>query len=131
MRRVRYSVAASLDGFIAGAAGEYDWIPEEPGIDFQAFLRHIDTVVMGRKSFETVTAAGGLGFLPDVPVFVFSGTLDPADVPAATVIREDPTRFVRELERTEAFPSGIILNRYRVRRGPTQELSSATGGIDG
>ena len=28
-RRVRYSVAASLDGFIAGPDGEYDWIPAE------------------------------------------------------------------------------------------------------
>jgi len=47
MRQVRYSVAASLDGFIAGPGGEYDWIPEEPKINFQAFFEQVDTVLMG------------------------------------------------------------------------------------
>lgn len=33
-RRLRYHVAASLDGFIAGPNGEYDWIVMDPSIDF-------------------------------------------------------------------------------------------------
>ena len=36
MRRIRYSVAASLDGYIAGPQGEYDWIIMDPEIDFAA-----------------------------------------------------------------------------------------------
>ena len=36
MRLVKYSVAASLDGFIAGPNGEYDWIIMDPAIDFAA-----------------------------------------------------------------------------------------------
>ena len=36
MRRLRYGVAMSLDGFIAGPNGEYDWIMPDPGIDFAA-----------------------------------------------------------------------------------------------
>jgi len=35
-RRVRYSVAVSLDGFIAGPKGEYDWIIMDPAFDFAA-----------------------------------------------------------------------------------------------
>src|SRR5882672_10437612 len=38
-RRVRYQVAVSLDGFIAGPNGEYDWIVMDPSIDFGAFFK--------------------------------------------------------------------------------------------
>ena len=34
MRQLIYSVAASLDGFIAGPSGEFDWIIQDPTIDF-------------------------------------------------------------------------------------------------
>ena len=33
MRRLRYGVAASLDGYIAGPNGEADWIVMDPEID--------------------------------------------------------------------------------------------------
>ena len=36
MRRLRYNVAMSLDGYIAGPQGEYHWIVEDPTIDFAA-----------------------------------------------------------------------------------------------
>lgn len=34
MRPVRHNVAASLDGYIAGPRGEFDWIPNDPHVDF-------------------------------------------------------------------------------------------------
>ena len=52
MRRLRYSVAASLDGFIAGPNGELDWIPMDPDIDFGAMFARYDTLLLGRKTFE-------------------------------------------------------------------------------
>jgi hypothetical protein len=36
VRQLRYSVAASLDGYIAGPNGEFDWIVIDPDIDFAA-----------------------------------------------------------------------------------------------
>jgi hypothetical protein len=33
MRQLRYSVAMSLDGFIAGPKGEYDWIVHDPAFE--------------------------------------------------------------------------------------------------
>jgi riboflavin biosynthesis pyrimidine reductase len=45
MRPVRYNVAASLDGYIAGPRGEYDWIPHDPAVDFGALFARVDTVL--------------------------------------------------------------------------------------
>ena len=50
MRRIRYSVATSVDGYIAGPNGESDWIIMDPEIDFHALFGQFDTVLMGRKS---------------------------------------------------------------------------------
>ena len=36
MRRVRYRVAASLDGYIAGPSGEIDWIVSDRTVDWKA-----------------------------------------------------------------------------------------------
>jgi len=64
MRRLRYQVAATLDGIIAGPNGGYDWIVSDPAIDFKALYKQFDTAVMGRKTFELVTAQGGSGAMP-------------------------------------------------------------------
>lgn len=45
-RRLRYQVAVSLDGFIAGPNGEYDWIVMDPSIDFGALFNEFDTAVV-------------------------------------------------------------------------------------
>ena len=52
MRRLRYNVAMSLDGCIAGRNGEHDWIPLDPTIDFEALFAAFDTVLMGRRTYE-------------------------------------------------------------------------------
>ena len=45
MRRVRYAVAASLDGYIAGPNGEADWIIMDPAIDLNSFFQQFDAVL--------------------------------------------------------------------------------------
>jgi hypothetical protein len=49
MRRVRYAVAASLDGYIAGPQGEADWIVSDPAVDFGALFRQFDTLLVGAR----------------------------------------------------------------------------------
>lgn len=97
-RRLRYQVAASLDGFIAGPKGEYDWIVADPSVDFAALYREFDTAVMGRKTYEVVTAQGGRGAMPGLDVIVFSRTLPPATHPGIRVVQDDPRDVVAALK---------------------------------
>ena len=97
-RRLRYQVAATLDGFIAGPKGEYDWIVTDPSVDFAALYREFDTAVMGRKTYEVVTAQGGQGAMPGLDVIVFSRTLPPATHPGVRVMQDDPRDVVAALK---------------------------------
>jgi dihydrofolate reductase len=94
-RRVRLSVAMSLDGFIAGPNGEYDWIPMDPEIDFAELFKDFDTILMGRKSYEIAKRDGHLTMY-GLRTFVFSSSLAPAEHPEVTVAR-DPAETVRQL----------------------------------
>jgi dihydrofolate reductase len=97
-RRVRYQVAASLDGFIAGPNGEYDWIVMDPAIDFKALHKEFDTALMGRKTYEMMTAQGGTGAMPGLDVIVFSQTLPPSGFPGVRIVNHEPAETVAALK---------------------------------
>lgn len=86
MRRIRYHVAASLDGYIAGPKGEVDWIVVDPEIDFQAIFAQFDTLVMGRGTFQFIVDHGETGMLSGMKVVVVSRTLRQADHPEVTIV---------------------------------------------
>ena len=96
LRRVRYLVAMSLDGFIAGPNGEADWIIMDPEIDFDPTASQFDTILMGRRTYEVVTGAGGGGSSPGMQVFVFSRTLRQKDHPGVTIV-DNPAEVIAEL----------------------------------
>jgi dihydrofolate reductase len=85
MRKVVYGGAMSLDGFIAGPNGEYDWIVMDPDIDFSAMTSRFDTFLIGRKTFEAMRRMGGGPPTPGITNIVFSRTLKPSDCPNATL----------------------------------------------
>lgn len=58
MRRVRYQVACSLDGYIAGPDDDFSWITPEPTFDFDELYAQFDTLLMGRRTYEVVRATG-------------------------------------------------------------------------
>ena len=98
-RRLRYQVAMSLDGFIAGPNGEYDWIVMDPAIDFGALFEEFDTAVMGRKTYEVTGAQGGNGAMPGLDVVVFSRTMPAATHPGVRIVNDDPREVVAELKK--------------------------------
>jgi dihydrofolate reductase len=95
-RRVRYQVAMSLDGFIAGPNGEADWIIMDPEIDFKEIYSRFDTLLIGRRTFEAMKGAGGSGSMPGMKVYVCSRSLRQEDYPAVTIAAE-PEAVVTEL----------------------------------
>jgi dihydrofolate reductase len=98
LRRLRYGVAVSLDGFIAGAKGDYDWIVMDPSIDFAAMYKEFDVAVMGRKTYQVTGAMGG-GQVQGMETVVFSRTMRPVTRPGFRITREDPKQVVRELKK--------------------------------
>jgi dihydrofolate reductase len=98
MRRIRYCVAASLDGYIAGPKGEADWIVMDPEIDFNAIWAQFDTLLMGRRTFETMAHAGG-GSSPGMKVLVFSRTLRQSDYPKVTIVGKDAKKTLKALKK--------------------------------
>lgn len=95
MRRIRYQVACSLDGFIAGEDDAFDWIPPEPSFDFAAHMAQFDTLLMGRRTFEIVRAAGET--FHEKRVVVASRTLRQADCPGVEIVNENLEERIREL----------------------------------
>jgi len=98
MRRIRYAVAMSLDGYIAGPKGEADWIIMDPEIDFAALFEQFDTFLIGRRTFEPMASVKrGEGETPGVKTFVFSRTLRQQDYPGVTIVAEGVEETVAAL----------------------------------
>jgi dihydrofolate reductase len=98
MRQLRYGVAMSFDGFIAGPNGEYDWIIHDPAIDFEAMFARFDTFLMGRKTYEVARPMrhdrGGM----DKRWVVVSRTLKPQPEEKIQVISESVAEAVAALK---------------------------------
>src|SRR5919112_3876946 len=96
MRQLRYSVAASLDGYIAGPDGEFDWIVVDPEIDFAAMYAGFSGLVMGRRSYDVFNDTGG-AVGPALPTYVYSRTLPEGERNGVTIVR-DAVSHVRTLK---------------------------------
>lgn len=101
MKTVSLYIAASLDGFIARKNGSIDWLPPIPpgGEDYGygAFYDEVDTLLMGRKTYDQ---ARTLGPWPHAErrCVVFSGKRGGAVDEHAEFVDCDIASFVRELK---------------------------------
>jgi dihydrofolate reductase len=92
MPKLCYSVAASLDGFIAGPKGEFDWIANDPDIDFAAMYASFGGLVMGRRSYEVFVATGG-AVGPGLPTYVYSRSLPAGERDGVTFVNDALTHL--------------------------------------
>ena len=77
MRKIVLQLAVSLDGYIEGPNGEFDWCFTDQDYGMSAFFKRIDSTFMGRKSYELVLSMESeapSGF-PKMKEYVFSNTL--------------------------------------------------------
>ena len=98
MRRIRYQVASSLDGYIAGPKGEADWIIMDPDIDFRALYAQFDTCLIGRRTFEGMARGKKkAGAMPGMKTLVFSSTLRQHDYPKIIIVAENAEKTLTAL----------------------------------
>lgn len=126
MRRIRYGVAASLDGYIAGPNDEYDWIPMDPDIDFASMAAQFDTYLMGRRTYDMFASQGG-----SAEVWVFSNSKTADDYPGATVVsdHDDIVGRLKELQsrpgKDIALYGGGLLFRSLLEKGVVNSVEVA------
>lgn len=119
MRTVTYGGAVSLDGFLAGAAGEIDWLHFSKDVqqELAEFWKDVDAILMGRKTWDFAAANAGSAEAreveaefektekkrrkrkePAMRTYVFSRTLKAIDKPGVELVKGDAVSFVRELK---------------------------------
>lgn len=100
MRTVTFGCANSLDNYVARADHAIDWLMWSPEVSrhVSTFWKSIDTVVMGRKTYEVVRKSGTPAY-PGVRNYVFSRTLQPQATDPVEIVAEDPVVFLNRLKR--------------------------------
>jgi dihydrofolate reductase len=79
MRKIVLGLAVSLDGFIEGPDGEYDWCFTDQDYGLNEFLKRIDAIFMGRKSFEEAQKYKGVSPWKGIKIYVVSNTMKSSD----------------------------------------------------
>lgn len=101
MRRIILGLAVSLDGFIEGPHGEYDWCFTDQDYGMSDFMKRIDAIFMGRKSYELTLNHGDENPWKGVETYVFTGTLSGEVAPNIKLVSTDVGNFVREIRQTK------------------------------
>lgn len=96
MRPVKYFVAMSLDGYLAGPGGEVNWLFIDQDYGMSEFFASIDTLLIGRKTYEFMLRQNSRSFSGGKN-FVFSRTLKQSDYPEVTIVSQEAEKVVADL----------------------------------
>ena len=96
MTKILVYIAISLDGFVAREDGSIDWLPESSESSYDVFYKSIDTVIMGKTTYDQVLTFGEYPY-NDKKSFVFTRTSKNND---------DNVEFVSDIEKfvKDGFP---------------------------
>lgn len=100
MRKVVLALAVSLDGFIEGPNGEYDWCFTDQDYGMSDFFSRIDSIFIGRKSYELSLTMGDnpMPGFPKLKEYVFSTTLKEVK-PGAVLVTGDIQSEVKKIKK--------------------------------
>ncbi len=124
MRRIVLGVAVSLDGFIEGPNGEYDWCFSDQDYGLTPFFNSIDTVFMGRKTYDVAQSNGGMREWKGITTYLFTNTLAKSpsdDVKLARSIK-DVEGVMREPGKNIWLYGGAELTTTFINAGLVDEL---------
>lgn len=99
MRPLVCFIATSLDGYIAGPAGEIDWLFSDQDYGYTQFIVGVDTVLMGRKTYDHCLTFGEYPY-PGIPNYVWSRTRQGKDA-HATFVSGDIVELLKGLKQQE------------------------------
>jgi dihydrofolate reductase len=103
MRKVTFGGAISLDNFIARKDGSYDWIlsSKEANKIMADYWNTIDTIVMGRGTYEVAARMGAGGGHSGIKTYVFSRTMTKPNTKRVSFLSEDAADFVQRLKKED------------------------------
>ncbi|HJY30575.1 MAG TPA: dihydrofolate reductase family protein [Pyrinomonadaceae bacterium] len=128
MRKVTFGGANSLDNFIARKDDSYDWLMwcKEAGEIMRDYWKTIDTMLMGRRTYEVAASHGPLPVHKGVKTYVFSRTLKQRGEKGLTIVSEDVVDFVRRLKEEDGkdicIMGGGLLARPLFEAGLIDEI---------
>ncbi len=100
MRKITFGGANSLDNYLARPDHAVDWLmwSDEVASVMASYWKTIDTVLMGRKTYEAAARNGQANGYPGVKNYVFSTTMTSEPGGAITLVRDNAVEFVRGLK---------------------------------
>lgn len=131
MRKLILGLAVTLDGYIEGSNGEYDWCFTDQDYGLNEFFNRIDAIFIGRKSYEIAKqyADSNNGeMIPGMPVvteYVFSKTLKSVK-DSAILISDDSIAEARRIKEEPGkdiwLYGGALLTAAMMKAGLVDEL---------
>ena len=125
MRKVILGLAITLDGYIEGPNGEYDWCFTDQDYGLNAFFERIDALFMGRKSYEEAQKFKDSPW-QGMTTYLFSRTMKPADDPRVILVPDGSVEVVQKIKQEKGMDiwlfGGADLTRQFINAGLVDEL---------
>lgn len=126
MNKIILYIATSKDGFIADVNGDVDWLPQPQNdedlkiVGYKKLIESIDTIVMGRKSFEQIVSFGDWAWT-DKHTYVFSSKPLENSFPCVTITKESPLDVINEIKNHKTNKDIWLLGGAKLAQSFAQE----------
>lgn len=131
--KVSVYIATSLDGFIARKNGEIDWLTGGEGTEdygYASFMSTVDSIVMGRNTYEKVLTFGGWPYEKKVVVLTSRNLVIPSELAdKVEMLHLSPRELLHEVERRDVqhiyLDGGVTIQRF-LRERLVDEMTITT-----